>query len=80
MDTGVLKSGAQVDWPQLLTGQTGKIFHGKEITMTDIRTLVYFDIEATGLKSSEGQDFFQSLFWQWIPKMCQTLTQHYLPT
>ena len=48
----------------MLTGQTGKIFHGKEITMTDIRTLVYFDIEATGLKSSEGQDFFQSLFWQ----------------
>ena len=52
MYTSVLRSGAQVDWPPLLTRQTGRILHGKNITMTDIRTLVYFDLEATGLKSS----------------------------
>ena len=52
MYTIVLRSGAQVDLPPLLTRQTGRIFHGKNITMTGIRTLVYFDLEATGLKSS----------------------------
>jgi hypothetical protein len=60
----VLWSGAQVDQPPLLTRYTIRTstFLGRkhwEIgdqfkfgTMKEIKTLVYFDLEATGLKSS----------------------------
>ena len=47
--TFILRSGAQVDWPPLLTRQALRIL---PITMANVKTLVYFDIEATGLKSS----------------------------
>ena len=59
----VLRSGAQVDIPPLLTRQTERISsiliekvrhsaNQSDFVMEEIKTFVYFDLEATGLKSS----------------------------
>ena len=59
----VLRSGAQVDIPPLLTRQTERInsiliekvkhsANQSDFVMEEIKTFVYFDLKATGLKCS----------------------------